>query len=90
MMIQPAAVLGPGRRDERGGAQGGGQGTGLAGASVGLGRGVGELDDVLVAVVDGAVEHVGDRARTGQEGRPRPGRGVLGIGAPGSVPSGGA
>src|SRR5580704_14457330 len=68
----------PGARDERADMQRGGEGLDLAGAGVDLRRGVGELDDVLVAVVDGAVEHLRYRARPGREGWRRTGRGTLG------------
>jgi len=68
----------PGARDERAGVQRGRQGFDVPGAVVDLGRGVGELDDVLVAVIDSAVEHVLYRARTVRERRPRRGRGSLG------------
>src|SRR5438477_8131378 len=42
--------------DQLGGADGGGEGVGVASARVYVGRGVGEFDHVLVAVLDGPGE----------------------------------
>ena len=47
--------------------QRGGQSFGAAGPGVDLGRGIGEFDDMLVAVVNRAVEHFRYRARPVRE-----------------------
>src|SRR5581483_1125393 len=57
--------------DERADPEGGGERVRLAGAGVHLGGGVGELDDVLVAVGDGPAEHLGGRVRAARRDRQR-------------------
>ena len=79
-----SVVGSPGRAglalDQVGRADGRGEGVGVAGARVRVSRGVGELDHVLIAVVDGMGERVLGRLR--QAGGP--GRSVRAAGAAGA------
>src|SRR5215472_19044819 len=64
--------------DQPGGADGGGESVAVAGARVHVGRGVGEFDHVLVAVLDGPGKRLLGRLRPGGRARQLLARGRCG------------